>query len=811
MYVIGDEWECNLSDNENHYVNDDENNVYGIRNLDYITANTASKEASVITEKTTTPDYNSASELFSDEDDDSEEGVIILMSNESFNSDESNELTTIQADISNENNYASNEIEYSGDGEFSDSMESRTEGSGDLPIPDTSKANDLTTHLQRLQQLVKNYRNENQVEKNTSELGPDQLNAFLSEQNIKAEAVDESTEDPNIEKLTIPADGKIHVEHLNEIIKKQNRLTLDSATTETPSIKKFYVDRNPTSLLRLKAGEAANIDPNSYSNHQIVVNRPGGSVLFNVPEPISRPNPYISEEVLKSIIELSKQISSNNNYNTKSGSNGYYQPIMKPVYYPIPIPIYSNSQNFNSFKPSENVNLNTIVNTVDTTENSTKSNYTSSPITVYIPKKPTLRNQTFSNVPTQVLHKDSYGQYYIPKEPHHPNYPNLNDNSYHYPHSTQYIQYPPYTSFDQPNIYQPSPSYNGNPYVSQWNNYHQTFPQTNNYNPNSYSPGNANNVPFYSSYKKPNQQSDDDTYRPVSYLNYDTHLNYDDTVDEDNEAIVTDSSASNLEQSEQPSFDDMISTSDEDDRKKLIQIAGNYFNYNEYKDTLLPLLQNDDKVAIITCTTVRQPNATDCTRYYICNPSTQKVISYICPLRTAFNTAAKLCDIKTYEECKNTPKPNVDNSGMQLRINQYQIEKQAALAQAHRIHMETIKAQNEVNRIRLMKIKSFMNNIPLRLNTATANNIQSPTISTQATEQEPVNPEISGVSIRKQKRRKPRCRKPGRMENPSSPQKYYVCFKDENEHLRRRSMSCTGDLVFCKSTSFCTLSARCYS
>jgi len=55
----------------------------------------------------------------------------------------------------------------------------------------------------------------------------------------------------------------------------------------------------------------------------------------------------------------------------------------------------------------------------------------------------------------------------------------------------------------------------------------------------------------------------------------------------------------------------------------------------------------------IPCTTgVRMPNFTDCTRYYICNATTNTILSYACPPNMAFNVYKHVCEKGVYNWCK---------------------------------------------------------------------------------------------------------------------------------------------------------------
>ena len=55
----------------------------------------------------------------------------------------------------------------------------------------------------------------------------------------------------------------------------------------------------------------------------------------------------------------------------------------------------------------------------------------------------------------------------------------------------------------------------------------------------------------------------------------------------------------------------------------------------------------------IPCTTgARMPNFTDCTRYYMCNSTTSRILSYTCPPNMAFNVYKQVCERSVYNWCK---------------------------------------------------------------------------------------------------------------------------------------------------------------
>ncbi|XP_055386264.1 uncharacterized protein LOC129615190 [Condylostylus longicornis] len=216
-------------------------------------------------------------------------------------------------------------------------VEDQIESSGDGPVEVSSKEHDssklrenfdelpetlskvdpkLKSQLQRLSQIIDGLQNTYKNKKNSTsnELRPDQLNAFLAHFNIKNEF---DSFNPNNDDFKIENFGYRRQDYNND---------------ESSS---------------------------GHSNSQIVVNRPEGSVVFSLANPqkpyqeqkyndVNKHDPFdyntvpkISEETLKTVLELSKQMISNQNVRqVLPNMGGIYQPILTPLYYP-PMPSHS--------------------------------------------------------------------------------------------------------------------------------------------------------------------------------------------------------------------------------------------------------------------------------------------------------------------------------------------------------------------------------------------------------------------------------------------------------------------------------------
>jgi hypothetical protein len=56
---------------------------------------------------------------------------------------------------------------------------------------------------------------------------------------------------------------------------------------------------------------------------------------------------------------------------------------------------------------------------------------------------------------------------------------------------------------------------------------------------------------------------------------------------------------------------------------------------------------------------------------------------------------------------------------------------------------------------------------------------------------------------------RPSCRRPGKLADPMDETKYILCFKNEQGLMKRHTLACAGNLVFCKRYSLCTKKVRC--
>lgn len=286
------------------------------------------------------------------------------------NNDAFDQIDVIDSDSNNINSSEEETleptIESSGDGAEEVELEMREDIDPMLmtlpsttATPSTKIDPNLTAHLQRLSQLIDGLKQKYQDhETPAAELRPDQLNAFLAHHNIKSNFnVIPVSVNKTVPTQTIPIKP-------NMVLVTSNRTNLMDETQNS--------NLSPeTKVLLTSYGQRRwQGDNGGYSNSQIVVNRPEGSVVFALPsrapyeddynyqeqKPYKNPNyqlhqqsqidqnyhsivndePKISEETLKTVLELSKQMLANQNIRQVYPANNFYPPVITPIYYPVP-------------------------------------------------------------------------------------------------------------------------------------------------------------------------------------------------------------------------------------------------------------------------------------------------------------------------------------------------------------------------------------------------------------------------------------------------------------------------------------------
>jgi hypothetical protein len=242
---------------------------------------------------------------------------------------------------------------------------------------------------------------------------------------------------------------------------------------------------------------------------------------------------------------------------------------------------------------------------------------------------------------------------------------------------------------------------------------------------------------------------------------------------------------------------------DENINKKLVNVAGHYFSLKYFNKNLRPLLKANDKIDLIDCTIgSRQPNETDCNKYYVCNPENKHVVSYTCPMFTAFNKNTRICDRATHKVC-NSKRLTLGKEDENKRIHMETLE---ALQQAK---AEALKAQKIANMIRRQSQLILANKRKVHQQSQEISAVREQNIETHEPLPTPKPPKRRKQSS-KIKKKKARCREPGKIADPESSENYYLCFLDqENKSLQQKKIACSTGLLYCPQTKYCTLKSKC--
>ena len=786
--IPDEDWDCVLS-GENSMDNErDENNVYGIDNLE------VTDEAS---------DFKIYELENKQPDKDDDEFIEVIDGAVDITSPSDND------DV----NFNSDESGFSGDGSIPN------DSTNEEQSPTTPSNKMITSHLQRLNQLVKRVqeRQEN-IKRNDAnaniDLTADDLNSFLSNQKIQNESPEYQKINFNShDKTPMPNNGEIHPEILSEILNKQNKLmahttfattlSMDS-TTSSPTLKNgFYYERDePETEIQLTSAK----NPQGYSNHQIVVNRPEGSVLFNVPAQYdqTKPRPYLSEDILKTVLELSKQMVATRQQQQSQPQPTYSPP--QPIYYAIPYPIISPQNNVQNYYT-----------------NQIKPNTTRVQHTTQIKNKPQVQltnDDKKQSSPAVAVVDNKYSQGYI--------------DSFGIFHSSenQPQQQPSFLNFQQKPQQQTLSA--ANPTA---NYYYQNYPSSN------YNQQTENLADDLNQYQNPSSyQSNYQNYPPVNYQyhannqypNY-NQLAFDGNYNGNrNRPFVIESSApSYLEQhsirsTKKPFKKESYATSpydsaDEDEYDTNVdgendETLSDYLensNNNEYyqkpqqNEILETQIRPVEVVEELICSLgTRQPNITSCLKYYVCNPMTKEVLTYTCPAFTAFNDRTRICDVASYSTCQ--IKQEKKNYSYNENQKMYQ-QAFKALEQAKRESQRAEKIANLVQKEshKIMNIRRYpqLQHLPSPA-AQSSRPIRIKNIKPSRPQTKRNKPKQSGVIKRKKKGRL--CPDVGKVADPDTNNFYYHCFREQKSgKMKRMKLQCNVNLIFCAATKYCTSENRC--
>ncbi|KAL5281267.1 hypothetical protein ACFFRR_004963 [Megaselia abdita] len=801
------------------------------------------------------------------------------ISNDTFDQIEIVDSDTKNLDSSSEEDTLEPTTESSGDGAEEVELEMREDIDSvsmkiplpTLPTPSSKIDPNLTAHLQRLSQLIDGLKQTYQKQETPSaELRPDQLNAFLAHHNIKSEF----NVIPMSVNKTVPAQSlTMKPNVVSVVLNRTNYITPVNNSSLNPE----------TKVLMTNYGQTRRHGDNvGYSNSQIVVNRPEGSVVFALPSrspyeedysyqqhkpykheqqmyndqnyhSIVNDEPKISEDTLKTVLELSKQMLANQNIRQVYPANNFYPSVLQPIYYPMPSqqPIQIKQENPQGSKPSTIIHNNVIPLHLSNSGKPLQNSY-GNQIEQYPPfhsESHSEKNSPFSsNVKYGSSEEDNDIHYYDNHRTRRPPNNRYENNKYvsskkdeeYYnsgfstpqppvidaSHSSFNNYYTPHPHLDEENIHQVFKvnryNYGGHDQYHQQQSqkyqqqqYHRRPP------PPEYSLEEASEEEYSEVPRPINPNRKKNPYRntrplvfpsqinpshisvrPNSYKTSSGEISEDDMViphsssEEESHSIFNENrryvnnqkKIVNDELTQNIVHNNIVASKKDGNgnANQLVNLGGNFISYDVFKNQLLPALnveQGNANVEVINCAPgVRQANITDCTKYYVCSKRDGKVLSYSCPPFTGFNEQSRICDAKTYAMCN----PHTE------AVNEYSV------SDNRRKHMEALSAMGEVQKLREQLLaQSMLHHQQQQQIQPSAQEILA-TMSATITTRRPSST----------KRRKYFCREGDKIPDQTSINNYFVCYK-LNGVMKGHRMSCSKGLVFCPSTTMCTLPNRC--
>lgn len=889
-----DDWECRLGENEPQMFNDDADDVYGVNNLNYLQQQLKG--------------YDAESNHGSNQEEEYTDGDNILVSTSE---------TTKKDSISIDSSGFHGDEDGSGDG----STASDTEIKADyIPIPNNADpSGTVSTHLQRLSQIIKGLSSD---QYQSFELGPDELNEFLALQKIKAELGNSKEIIISPNSKPIPSNGQVSPTDLHQIIDLQNKIKKLGATRDTystlptPSQHSVSVsgsgyypsDATTVHISATNSMKNPRFPDVGYATSQIVVNGPEGSVVFSLPTPTSyepqhekhKNEPSISEETLKTLLEISKQMQSTQQTHQSqpisTASSPLILPVVQPIYnYPFSLfPNYEEGNKYNGVRPMhkissisgnldddgivdhrpEDIGLSTVVHNhipiTITRPNNPNVSVNNNRYKATSTSRPSMEDNTFYDSYGTKISSDSTQHKYYSYKPYndelsqHPTigfnseYGYQSHNGLHPSSSPNYIQIPQYNqgvlSPQQPiptfssddtqytdKYYTPTPHLNTNNVNHYVNVEQKPFPTlSSTYDPMASS---SNLKPAYS--QAPTTILHSTTYSQYGSSNYDDEYdrNGDENIDQ-GESNHSDNSEYNYSNSDETSSENVMNSlakynvatssmrttknplfqfkpSSNENHKQIVNLNGNYMSLETYQSSIEPYLQHDPpQIEVLTCATgVRQANSTDCTKYFVCNSKTGKVLSYTCPPYTAFNPETKICNAKTFADCHPLTIRNRVTLNTSQQIKQ---DAQHSLLEAQRIKAEALKAQHLAQKIRFETQKIIDANgqnfqmrpiVPIG---AKSTRMPLPTPPMRLNKNPLPRPHTTQTTTtttkqgkKKSGKRKIPCRKEGNLPDALSKYNYFMCYKGVDGKMRARKLPCPAKLIFCVSSGLCTSASRC--
>ncbi|XP_052852890.1 uncharacterized protein LOC128262590 [Drosophila gunungcola] len=814
------------------------------------------------------------------------------------------------------------------------SMEHRTEveklktelkqvaGISEIAKPGSPIDPNLTAHLQRLSQLIDGLQQTYQkTDKPQAEMRPDQLNAFLAHFDIKNryEMMNPMEQTTQITTSTTTTEEPKTTPKLPEPNLNKSRLQEHLSHHRLQPETKLMLSNSLPYSTHGSTGQG-------YANSQIVVNRPEGSVMFALPSgygmsqeqaggnayanhhPVqsheySDHEPKISEDTLKTVLELSKQMIAAQNLPKvlpNPGFNGaYYQPILQPVfvspqgnpfqqYYGMPPPLnphYMQNKKHSSGgsssgynKPSTTIIHNNVIpvhlSSTNSGEKEVLDTYGNSLGVYPSMDKHVTSNQEYMTTgrPISVTTTAStYGS----QSPFASDYTLTTPRPFEQQPSaatvaTYYTPSPHLGEHNANRVYQPTESYptmnmprpmdmfpgqidadrvsiRPNSQKIESMEMDEDMIKANygsgnaNANGNGNGNGNGNTLPHVLTYSSDMSQqlASGSGYLEQSY-NHQQHQQhqqqqhhhrhpymprptmsssiYSDTDGHMEMSMYTSSPNINPFKAENLKYPGSNSPNGQ-----LVNFNGNFISLDVFQKSILPLMTKSSSalnelgnVEVITCQPgVRQPNQTDCTRYFVCSKKDGKVLSYSCPPYTGFNKQTRICDAPTYAQCGNAmPAFNGYTIDSNRRL---QMEAIKMLSEAKRRQEAALKAQSIANLLQQYgnsqqqvgngissniendPVDSYAINLP-EVNLATTTS--RPTIIQSNQNQ---NIGSSGPA----KKRKYYCKEGDKIPDQTSISSYFVCYKNAQGQMKGHKMSCSKSLLFCPKTLMCTLASKC--
>ncbi|XP_017050134.1 uncharacterized protein LOC108094184 [Drosophila ficusphila] len=841
-----------------------------------------------------------------------------ISSSHNFDSSGDGELVELDSPAAlkpeNREEVESNDLEHRTEVEKLKTELKQVAGISEIAKPGSPIDPNLTAHLQRLSQLIDGLQQTYQkTDKPQTEMRPDQLNAFLAHFDIKN-----------------------RYEMMNPM--EQTTATTTSSTTETPKTTPKLPEPNlnktrlqehlshhrmePETKLMLSNAlpySAHGSTGQGYANSQIVVNRPEGSVMFALPpnygmsqeqsafshhqpaqsHEYSDHEPKISEDTLKTVLELSKQMIAAQNLPKvlpNPGFNGaYYQPILQPVfvspqgnpfqqYYGMPPPLnphYMQHKKHSSGggspgngynKPSTTIIHNNVIpvhlSSTSSGEKEVLDTYGNS-LGVY----PSMDKHVNGNQPGGMEYMttarpvsitttaSSYSSQYGSQSPFASDYTLTTPRPFEQQPSaatvaTYYTPSPHLGEHNANRVYQPTESYPSmnmprpmdmfpgqieadrvsirpNSQKIESMEMDEDMIKAANYQGGSGNAnGNGNTLPHVLTYSSDMSQqlAPANGYLEQSYNHQQQqhHHHHPYMPRPTMSSSIYSDSDGNMEMNmftSSPNLNPFKATSSGSPHGQLVNFNGNFISLDVFQKSILPLMTKSQSalnelgnVEVITCQAgVRQPNQTDCTRYFVCSKKDGKVLSYSCPPYTAFNKQTRICDAPTYAQCGNVVPAF---SGYTIDTNRrLQMEAIKMLSEAKRRQEAALKAQSIANLLQQYgsaqqptpgissnvesdPLDSYVVNLP-EVNLATTTS--RPTIIQSSSGLA----SSSSSSSTTAKKRKYYCKEGDKIPDQTSISSYFVCYKNAQGQMKGHKMSCSKSLLFCPKTLMCTLASKC--